>query len=52
MKQRSPRLTGLDLLDFKTNHAQSVFRQLGFRVTGLRDVVPTAYAAEHVFDQH
>jgi len=32
VKEALARVTGLDLLDFNTNQARSVFRRLGFKV--------------------
>ena len=32
IKEALARVTGLDLLDFNTNQARSVFRRLGFKV--------------------
>ncbi len=36
IKEALARVTGLDLLDFNTNQARSVFRRLGFKVVRLR----------------
>ncbi len=36
IKEALARVTGLDLLDFNTNQARSVFRRLGFKVVRVR----------------